>query len=267
MADTGIQFQALSDESYSIPKAQILFQPDGDEAYQLLGDADDVNIEINVEETERYTNETGVRTLAKTIVNQVDATLNMTLVQLSDLNRALSLLGAVTYDTQTAVTGGLKSLTAPAHEGEIYDLEAYDLSSVVVTDDTTPTPVDYVLDTHYKLDAKSGHIQLLAVPSGASGNVEITYDAATVVADDKMTKIGIASQTSNRGKLKIRGTNTVGPVLEVTLHDVQIRPDGERNYISETDLDTINVVGRVFSDSSQPSGFELGFERRLVAAS
>lgn len=264
MADTGIQFQALSDDFYSIPKAQILFKPSGNDAFELLGDADDVNIEIAVEETERYTNETGVRTLAKTIVNQVDATLNMTLTQLSDLNRALSLLGITEYDTQAEATGSTLSLTAPDHTGKTYELGAFDVSSVVVTDDGDPTPVAYVLDTHYKLDAKAGLIQLIALPDGASGNVEISFDAAEVVSADKMAKIGIASKTENRGEIIIRGTNTVGPVLMVKLHDVQLRPDGERRYISETDLDTIQVVGRVFSDSSQPSGYELGWERKLV---
>jgi hypothetical protein len=266
MGDTDVQFQALSDEGYSVPKAQLLFKPSGEDVYHLLGDADDVNVEITVEETERYSNIGGTRRLAKTIINQVDATLNMTLVQLSDLNRALSLLGEVTYDTQTADTGLTLSLTAPEHDGTVYALGKYDVSNVVVTDDAG-TPVDYDLDTHYKLDAKTGKLQLISMPTGASGNVEVTFDCAEVVADDKLTKIGIASKTENRGEVIVRGTNTVGPVLELTLHDVQLRPDGERNYISETDLDTIDVVGRIFADTSKPTGFQLGQERRIIPAS
>ena len=60
----GIQYKPLSNDLYSIPKAQLLFKPQGSETFELLGDSDEVTIETTVEETERYTNEAGIRLLA-----------------------------------------------------------------------------------------------------------------------------------------------------------------------------------------------------------
>lgn len=256
----GLIFKPLSNDLYSVPKAQILFQPAGSDAMELIGDTDEVSLEITVEETERYTNESGTRILAKTIITQVDATLNMTLVQLSDRNRALSLLGENLNVTQAAAVGQTLSLVDVDHADKIYALGALDVSNVVVTDGAA---VPYTLDTHYKLDAKAGFIQFIAMPVGADGDAEIEFDAGALVDADGLAKIGIASKTENRGKLIIRGTNDFGPKVMLVLHDVQLRPAGGRAYISETDLDTIEVVGRVFRDDNQAAGYELGYEQEI----
>lgn len=258
-----LQFQPLSSDLYAIPKAQILFRPDGAEAFELLGDADEVTVEPTVEETERFSNEGGVRLLAKTVVTQVDATLAMTLVQLSDRNRALSLLGLLEYQTQGAQTGYTIDLTAVDHDGKLYMLDHLDVTAVVVKDGAEL--VTYTLGTHYKLDAKAGILQLIAMPGGADGDLHIEYDAPAIVSADGIAKIGIASQTENRGTIIIRGTNDVGPQLFLQLHDVQLRPSAGRNYISETDFDTIEIEGRVFRDETQAAGYELGFERTIPA--
>lgn len=258
-----IQFTPLSNDLYSIPKAQILFKPAGAEAFELLGDADEVTVEPTVEETERFSNEGGVRLLAKTVVTQVDALLSMTLVQLSDRNRALSLLGLLEYQTQLIQTNFDINLTAVEHDGKIYQLEHIDVTGVVVKDGADL--VTYVLGTDYKLDAKAGFIQLINMPVGADGDLHIEYDAPAIVAADGIAKIGLASKTENRGTIIIRGTNEVGPQLMLQLHDVQIRPSAARAYISETDFDTIQVEGRIFRDENQASGYELGFERMIPA--
>src|SRR3990172_8118094 len=101
------------------------------------------------------------------------------------------------------------------------------------------------------------------MPGGADGDLHIEYDAPTIVAADGIAKIGIASKTENRGTVIIRGTNEVGPNLMLQLHDVQLRPSAARAYISETDFDTIQFVGRIFRDENQAAGYELGFERTI----
>jgi len=263
VSTAGIQFNPLSNNLYSIPKAQILFKPQGSDTFELLGDSDEVTVEPTVEETERYTNEAGIRLLALTIVTQVDATVNLTLVQLNDRNRALSLLGALGAATQTAVVGKVKNITAVKTDGSIYQLDGdFDVKNVVITDGVAAET--YVEGTDYRVDRAGGFIQFNSTPAGADADVIITYDTVEVLAADKRAKIGLANRTENRGTLVIRGTNEVGPRLMLTLHDVQIRPSGERNYISESDFDTIEVVGRVFRDENQPTGFELGFEQELA---
>lgn len=259
----GLIFKPLSNDLYAIPKAQIMFKPQGSSAFELLGDTDDVNLEATVEETERYTNEAGVRILAKTIVTQVDALLSMTLVQLSDRNRALSLLGEPVNVTQSAVAAGTVTIEDADYTDKIYPLGALNVSDVVVTDGAGTTTL--TIDVDYKLDAKAGFIQLINKPVGADDDVEVEFDAPAIVDADGLAKIGIANKTENRGTLIIRGTNEVGPKVMLVLHDVQLRPSGGRAYISETDLDTIEVEGRVFRDENQPAGFELGYEQEIPA--
>lgn len=259
----GIQFKPLSNDLYSIPKAQILFKPEGQENFELLGDSDEVTIAINVEETERYTNEAGIRLLAKTIVTQVDAELSLTLVQLSDRNRALSLLGELTNEAQAADAAAVVNIADVETDDKIYQLDHFNITSITSVTDGIAAE-NYVEGTHYRVDLSGGFIQFIDKPAGADDDVVVTYVAPEVLAADEVRKIGIASKTENRGTLIIRGTNEVGPRSLVQLHDVQLRPDGERNYVSETDLDTIEVIGRVFRDENQATGFELGFERDLL---
>jgi len=258
-----VQFAPLSNDLYSIPKAQILFRPEGAEAFELLGDADEVTIEPTVEETERFSNEGGVRLLAKTVVTQVDALLSMTLVQLSDRNRALSLLGLLEYHTQSSTTNHTIDLTAVDYDNKIYMLEHINITGLVVKDGAEA--VTLTLGTDYKADTKAGFIQLINKPGGSDADLHIEYDAPAIVTGDGIAKIGLASKTENRGTIIIRGTNEVGPQLMLQLHDVQIRPSAARNYISETDFDTIEVEGRVFRDENQAAGYELGFERTIPA--
>ena len=260
MTAAGIQFRTLPNELYTIPKAHLLFKPAENEDFILLGDTEEITIEPTVEETDVYTNEAGIRQLAITIVTQIEATVSFTLKQLSAINRALSMLGEVQDMTQAASVGLTVSRVAPAHEGEIVRL-AGPAENVVVEDGIQA--VVYTEGTDYRVDYEGGFVQLLNIPAGADGDVLITYDAVEILAADGLKLIPLANKSENRGTLVIRGTNEVGKRVMVTLHDVQLRPAGERNFVSDTDIDTIEIEGRVFRDETQAQGFELGFERDL----
>lgn len=259
----GIQFKPLTSDFYIIPKAQLLFRPAGNASFELLGDSDDVTITINIDETERFTNEAGIQLLAKAIVTKVDAVLGLTLVQLSDRNRALSLLGELTFEVQTADAAAVVNISDVEVDDKIYPLDHFNITSITSVTDGIAAET-YLDGVHFRADLSGGFIQFIGQPAGADADVIVTYDAPEVLSSDEVTKIGIASKTENRGTLIIRGTNEVGPRSLVQLHDVQLRPDGERNYVSDVDLDTIEVIGRIFRDETQPVGFELGFERELL---
>ncbi len=254
-------FKPLSNDLYAIPKAQILFKPAGSDSFVLLGDTDAVSVEPQVEETERYSNEGGVRQLAKTVVTQVDAVLSMTLMQLSDANRALSLLGELEDETQTAAVGEVMQFTDIVIDN-IYQLGHVNVDNVVVTDGTGL--INYVLNEHYRLDAQAGFVQPIAKPPGSDADIEVTYDGLVIVAADGMKKFGLASKTENRGSVIIRATNEVGPKTLLELWDVQLRPNGAREYISEADFSGLEITGRVFRDENQILGYELGRERNLI---
>lgn len=254
-------FAPLSADLYSIGKATIWFKPLGETDHVLLGDSDDVAIAIEVTEQDRFNQECGLKRKARTIVTELEATVTMTLVQLSDFNRGLSLLGEAVSYTQSAVAANNQIIVGGAEVGVIHELDSPFISSFVMTDGTSLVP--YVIDVDYKVDLLGGYVQILAIPVGADGDIDMTYDIDAIVAGDNKNKIGIGSKTDVRGELIIRGCAAVGPNVRVTLHDVQLRPTGDRSYVSADDFDTIELEGSVFLASGQPAGFELGEELLL----
>lgn len=99
----------LSNELYTVPKAQIFFKKTGATEYENLGDADALTLEIAVEEQERYANDRGIRTLVKRTVTQTSATISMTLAQMSAFARAASLMAdaeVITGDEEVLNLGG-----------------------------------------------------------------------------------------------------------------------------------------------------------------
>jgi hypothetical protein len=259
---TSAPFTPLPNTLYSIPKAQILFKPEGEEAFELLGDADAVEIEPTVEETDRFTNEEGVRKKVLTIVTQVDATLTLTLAQLTDRNRALSLLGELNLFNQVAAVGETFQVTT-VEVGKIYQLNGFvniDPGTITIEDSLA---VPYVDQVNYKLDVETGLLEIVSKPAGADDELNVTFDALAIDDADQRAIIGLASKTANRGKLIIRGTNEVGPRVQIVLHDVQLRPAGGRSLISDSELDAIEIEGDIFRDETQPAGLELGYEYRL----
>jgi len=257
MADS--LFAPLSNDLYSIGKATLWFKPAGDDQFTLLGDSDDVSIAIEVTEQDRYNNECGLRRKARTIVTEIDALVSMTLVQLSDLNRGLSLLGSVIEYAQAAAAAHNQIEVGAGVANTIVELDSAFIDSFVMTDGLANP---YVEDVNYKVDKQGGYVQILSLPA-ADADLDMTYDILEIVAADGKNKIGIGSKSDNRGTLVIRSCAAVGPNVRVTLHDVQLRPSGDRSYVSDTDFDTIEIEGSVFLDPNQPAGFELGEELLL----
>lgn len=252
----------LSNTLYTIPKAQVLFKPEGENSYLLMGDADDVNLAINIEENERYTNECGVRSLVKTVVTQKDAELNMTMLQFSNFLRAVSLLGQDNDFVQTASTGIIENFTA-VQAGRMYNLANThtDPATIDITDGTTL--VAYVEGTDYEYDAKAGIVELISIPGGADADIIVTYDLLAVTAAEDVLNSGILAANEFNGAIIIRGCQDEGPEALIELHNVQLRPNAARNFIQDTDFDTVELIGKVLRDTTQAAGFELGFERDI----
>ena len=186
----------------------------------------------------------------------------MSLAQLSPTNLALSLLADSVAHTQSADPAHTQTIAGGGVLG-IYQLDSAFLSSLSVTDGDV-SPVDYVLNVNYKIDLLGGYIQIILIPGGADADLELTYDIDAVIASDEKDKIGIGNNSDIRVAMVIRGTGDVGPNVRLKLHDVQLRPSGARNYISETDFDIIEIEGNIFRDDTQPAGFELGEELLLT---
>lgn len=261
-----LNFQTLGKKFYSIGKANIWFKPEGSDCYSLLGDSDSVDVTTEVTTTERFSNECGLRTKAQEIVTEINATVSMTLVQLNDTNRALSLLGEANEFTQVGAAGIVEQFTGCGAVGSIVNLanSFVDTGGTITVTDGAGA-ITYVQGTDYLLDDLSGAIQIIAEPAGGpDGDLEVTYDTLTITATDEKNRIGLASKSDNTGSLIIRQCQDFGPNVRLFLPIVQLRPAGDRSYVSETDFDTIELEGSILSDSTQPAGFELGEELLLT---
>jgi hypothetical protein len=184
----------LSNDFYVIPVAELYFKPAGSVEHINLGSADAISLEIQVQEQEKYAAVRGVRTLVKRSVTQVNASVSMTLAQMTPFARAASLMS-----------------TAEVSE-----------------------PAEFFLLGDQVLELEvGGH------------------------------KSGIANNTSLRGELVIRGTNTDGPKSLVVLWDVELRPASARSLTGE-EFGSLELTGSAYPASGKPAGYELGQEATLT---
>lgn len=247
----------LPSSGYVVPKAELFFMKAGTNNLINLGDADDVNIEIAVEEQERYANNIGVRTLVKSTVIETTCTINLTLAQMSAFARAASMMASTDTMSQDAATASTHTITGPVLGG-IYKVGKLKLSNVSIVDSTDPTPVALVLGTDYIIDLDAGLIELLT--DGHTGNLTVTYDAAAITSGHKN---GIANNPTLRGEMTIRGVNLDGDKVYAELWDVELRPASARAFISETDFATIELTGKLYRVAGKPAGYEFGQEQTL----
>ena len=237
---------------YEIPKGIAIFFPRENGAVSekgyRLGDMDSMEIEFDIEETERQSNETPVAQTVVQYVQSVTTRVRFELMQLSDRNRAASMMGdvgAISRNSETKIVE-----LADPKKGGIYNLGEILLKSVSI--DTMTDGTDYVVDKY------AGLVEFLKDPG--AGPIDVEIETAELSDHFETT---IASNTDLRGKLVYRGTNELGPLKMVTLNDVQIRPNGARRLIG-TEFTSIQMQGIAAPDPSKPNKYRIGFETTLL---
>jgi hypothetical protein len=257
-------FTPLPNDTYSLPRAQVLFRRHGTEKWINLGDVEAFSYTPELTEIERYGKDSDTRVLRRSDVIQKDANGSMTLVQMSDVVRGMMFMSDPdSYAAQAEVTAGTYTITN-VEPGGIYRLPAFDVTVTAITDGNETEPVNYVEGTHYKVDRRTGFIEILAIPEGASGtDAEVTYDAPEVTATEKRQELGLMQNNGVRGSLFVRGQGAVGPNDEVELWDCEIRPSGDVQLQGEDDYQQIELSFRVYADGTKPAGFEYGRIRSI----
>ena len=252
------QLRPLTAENLSIPRANVLIGAVGSNKLEDAGDCEAFSLSIEVQEAERYGKNFGLKTLRRSDVIQVDASVSMELVDMTKFLRALSVGGSdqgrVSQTAVTAATHTIQNVEA----GRIYKLPHRAISNFSI-DDGEAAPVAFVEGVDYVLLQESGYVQIVKLPDGAGPNAEILYDAAQIDAVDEKLLVGIGSDQNIRRQIHVIGINKVGPRDVLVLHDVKIRADGDRGFIGGDDYATITLTGRVYADPSQEPGFELGY--------
>jgi len=249
--------------NYAIPKAFVFARFEGQSHFEELGDTDGVEVNVEVERDDRYDNRFGTRRVADSQITSINATLSMTLAQMTGRNRALGVMGSKGSQLQTAATAQTVTFTVAAgQEMQAFDIGKLDLANVSVSDGGGTA----VLGTDYFLDAAAGLIQFKDV-----GTYTVTFDCAAITAASNRLKTGIGGNPNLVAEIIIRGTNDNGEKSLVRLWKVRLAPSGARGYVSESERGTIQVEGTLQADAARAAAegdvneFAFGYETTLAA--
>ena len=251
---------------YTIPKGFIFAKFAGNDYFEELGDTDNVEINVEVERDERYDNRFGTRRVSDSQVTSIKVTFATTLVQMTNRNRALAVMGSKGALTQTAATAVVKTYTVTTEMlGKAFDLGGIDLTMTSVTDGAT-TPVPKVLGTDYAIDTAAGMWQPLT-----EGVFKFTFDKPAITSATDRLKTGIGGNPDIEAELIIRGTNDSGPKALVRVWKARLTPSKARGYISESERGSIELNGDILADAVRGAAegdateYAFGYETTLAA--
>ena len=217
-----------------------------------IGDVEAATLAIEVEEISRKGRNSATRYTRASDVVEVNATLTMTILDLSKFWRALS-VGADTGTKYTQAEATAATFAVDGVKPGIYKLPHLRVSNVSVADEATP----FVQGIHYVVLEDTGYVQVLTVPAGATG-MEVTYDAAAVVAGDEVVRAGVGSNFDIHKTIHLVGINPRGPRDLLILHDVRLRIDGDVAFQGGDDYAQLEITGTVLADPSRDTEFALG---------
>lgn len=249
--------------NYVIPKGFAFAKFTGNDYFEELGDLDSFELSVEVERDERDDMRFGVARTADSQVTSIGVTVSFTLMQHTNRNRALGVMGSVGTMTQTAATA-IEAEILGAKANQIYPIGAFDISNVVVTsDDLGATTL--VLGVDYTFDAKSGVIQPLK-----DTDLYITYDRAAILPVSNRLKTGIGGNPDIEAELLLIGNNLKGSKVHVRLWKVRLTPSSGRGYIS-SERSGIEVEGEALADAikalaeGNAEEYAFGVEQTLAA--
>jgi hypothetical protein len=251
--------------NYVISKGFALARFGNDTHFQELGDMDNFVLNIDVTRDERKDNRYGVARTSDSQVTEINVTFSATLMQHTNLNRSLGVMGSNLTLTQAA--GGSTTVTIEtAKANQLYWLQKLDLTVVTVTDGDEEDPETLVLGTDYQIDTRSGFIQPLA----DFPKIAVTFTAAEITAASKRLITGIGGNPDIEAEIIYIGNATKGQKPFLRLWKARITPTGGRGYIG-TDRTGIEIEGTLQIDTAKALAmgnadeYAFGYETTLAA--
>lgn len=131
-----------------------------------LGDISSAEYSADPQKTDYKENWSGSRTVGLSLNQGVEASLALTLHNVNSKNWELLLGGDLVAQSTSAVVDKQISGATPT-VGDVYLLGSYDVTSLTIKDSTPTTPKTLVLNTNYRVDTKTGRVELLDITTGA----------------------------------------------------------------------------------------------------
>lgn len=199
---------------------------------RYLGNTPELNLTTESENLEHFNSDRGIRIKDKSIVLEKNDSGSFIADEISDDNVALWFLGDVSVVAQAALSAQTQVVAAnrvkPGTYIQIGESPANptgvrNVTAVTVTDGAS-TPVPYVVNEDYTIDAELG--QLYVVPGGAIDGTEpftINYSSTA----STRSQIVVGDGTTVEGALRFVSFNPTGPRRDYLWPYVQLRADGD----------------------------------------
>ena len=206
-----------------------------------MGDTPGFTVTVNVTKVEDYTSDGAMAEKDVDVVTKIVRTSKIQCKNVNSDNLALFVMGSKTSIAQTAVAVVGEAINA-AKKDRYYQLGVTasnpsgtrNVTALTVTDDTTPTPVTYVLGTDYEADLALGRIHVLsggAIVDGVT-NLRVGY---TPVAGSR-EQVASNALGARFGRLRFIAENTTGSNRDLVGPRVEISPNGNLDFKSRSTL-------------------------------
>lgn len=220
----------MDEKNYTIGKGRFALKKTGRTTYAPLGNVTEGKVTFAVETKDHYSTESAAKTKDFSTTTSIDATLAVTVDNISINNVKNYLLAEEVTLAQTAGIwdSGTELALAVAALDEWHDMGKMMLSSIVVKDETDTDT--YVLGTDYEINTDMGMIRPLS--TGAILQDEVLHITGSYAAGTSVVQLLAGLLTNIEGNIMFMADPTSGRKLSFK-GDVQMSPTGDLPLISD----------------------------------
>ena len=133
-----------------------------------------------------------------------------------------------------------------------------DTGETVTVETDEGTPIAFTADTHYRLHALPGLIEILAIPATASEGdpIRASYTPTAMVTGSGMKRIKAATETRVEGRLILIGESSEGAKVMVTIWNCYVEADGSFPFVTE-DPAKLSLKVTVLADPDHDEPYEI----------
>lgn len=244
-------------DTYTVGKGVVHFFPKPPAGYSgpvigyRLGDPESVSIQVEVTTEPVMSNEHDDRASVGDLTTEKVVTLTLRIRQKSDIIRAAEVMGQNGKYHQEEGLGFTQTFAQPG----VYDLGDYGITVNMVTVDginaVEARPED---GGDYLIDKRSGKIEVF------TPGLTIEWDRPEITTD---FATGIASGNGMEGKVVVTMTNKQGKRSEYVTWEVNLKPSGAVEIISESEIQSSELTGTVRPVAGKKPGYEYGYVKDL----
>lgn len=230
-------------------------------SYLEVGNVPTLTVQLETDVVEHKESTSGQRLLDFRLIRENRARVTMTLENFNKKNLMMLMYGTESSaSTTTTVTGeSIAPSGTTLTSGDIFFTKFPNVTSVVVKDSGSPATT-WVAGTNYTVDAVTGKITVLTVPTTPVLPLLVDYTAAAYES------VQLFRAANPERALRFTGLNTAATNAPVTveLYRIIFDPTANINLIND-ELAQFEITGSVLYDTSKAADPTLGGFGRILA--